>query len=60
MKERSRTLPPKLRRISDDISEAIDEAKKIRELTIQEEVVLDKVNDALQQAKKQITGLLHA
>jgi hypothetical protein len=60
VKERGKTLPPKLRQISEDISEALKEAKKIRELTIQEEVVveLDKVNDALQQAKKQITRLL--
>jgi hypothetical protein len=60
VKERSRTLPPKLKQISDDIDEALKEAKKIRELTIQEEVVveLDKVNEALEQAKRQITRML--
>ena len=60
MKERRKTLPPRLKQISDDISEALKEAKKIRELTIQEEVMveLDKVNEALEQAKRQITRLL--
>jgi hypothetical protein len=60
VKQRSKTLLPKLRLISEDISDALLEARKIRELTIQEEVVveLDKVNDALLQAKKQITRLL--
>ena len=60
VKERSRTLPPKLKQISDDINEALKEAKKIRELTIQEEVVveLDKVNEALEQAKRQIARML--
>ena len=60
MKERRKTLPPRLKQISDDISEALKEAKKIRELTIQEEVVveLDKVNEALEQAKRQISRLL--
>jgi hypothetical protein len=60
VKERRKTLPPRLRQISDAISEALKEAKKIRELTIQEEVVveLDKVNEALEQAKRQISRLL--
>jgi len=60
VKERRKTLPPRLKQISDDISEALKEAKKIRELTIQEEVMveLDKVNEALEQAKRQITRLL--
>ena len=60
MKERRKTLPPRLKQISDDISEALKEAKKIRELTIQEEVMveLDKVKEALEQAKRQITRLL--
>jgi hypothetical protein len=60
VKERRKTIPPRLRQISDDINEALKEAKKIRELTIQEEVVieLDKVNEALEQAKKQINRLL--
>ena len=61
VKERRKTLPPRLKQISDDISEAMREAKKIRELTIQEEVIveLDKVNEALEQAKRQITRMLH-
>ena len=61
VKERRKTLPPRLMQISDDISEAMREAKKIRELTIQEEVIveLDKVNEALEQAKRQITRMLH-
>jgi hypothetical protein len=60
VKERRKTLPLRLKQISDDINEALKEAKKIRELTIQEEVVveLDKVNEALEQAKRQITRLL--
>jgi len=60
VKERRKTLPPRLKQVSDDINEALREAKKIRELTIQEEVVveLDKVNEALEQAKRQITRLL--
>ena len=60
MKERRKTLPPRLKQISGDISEALKEAKKIKELTIQEEVVveLDKVNEALEEAKRQISRLL--
>jgi flagellar hook-basal body complex protein FliE len=60
VKERRKTLPPRLKQISDDINEALKEAKKIMELTIQEEVVveLDKVNEALEQAKRQITRML--
>jgi len=60
VKERRKTLPPRLKQISDAISEALKEAKKIRELTIQEEVAveLDKVNEALEQAKRQISRLL--
>ena len=60
MKERRKTLPPRLKQVSDDINEALKEAKKIRELTIQEEVVveLDKVNEALEQARRQIRRLL--
>ena len=61
MKERRKTLPPKLKLISEEINDAIQEAKKIRELTIQEEVVLelDKVNATLEVAKKQITKIMH-
>jgi hypothetical protein len=59
VKERRKTLPPRLKQISDDLSEALKEAKKIRELTVREEVVeLDKVNEALEQAKRQITRML--
>jgi hypothetical protein len=60
VKERSKTLPPKLKQISNDIGEALKEASKIRELTVQEEVVveLDKVNGALLQAEKEIARLL--
>jgi len=49
-----------LKQVSEDITEALREAKKIRELTIQKEVMaeLDKVNEALEQAKKQIARLL--
>ena len=61
MKERRKTLPPKLKLISDGINDAIHEAKKIRELTIQEEVVLelDKVNATLEEARKQISKIMH-
>lgn len=61
MKERRKTLPPKLKLISEGINDAIHEAKKIRELTIQEEVVLelDKVNATLEEARKQITKIMH-
>lgn len=61
MKERRKTLPPKLKQISQGIDEAIQEAKKIRELTVQEEVVqeLDKVNATLEEAKKQISKIMH-
>ena len=60
VKERRKTLPPRLKQISDDINEAMREAKKIRELTIQEEVIveLDKVNQAWNR-RRQITRMLH-
>jgi len=60
VKERKTTLPPKLKKISEGIDDAIQEAKKIRELTIQEEVVLelDKVNATLEEARKQITKIM--
>ncbi len=60
MKDRRRTLPPKLKRVSDEISEAINEAKKISELSIQEEVLVElaKVNSALEQAKKEIMRII--
>jgi hypothetical protein len=61
VKERKKTIPLKLKRISEEISNAIQEAKKIRELTIQEEVVqeLDKVNASLEGAKKEIAKILN-
>jgi hypothetical protein len=61
VKERRKTLPPKLKDISDDIENAIQEARKIKELTIQEEVIqeLDKVNATLEEARKQISKIMH-
>jgi hypothetical protein len=61
VKERRKTLPPKLKDISNDIENAIQEARKIKELTIQEEVLLelDKVNATLEEARKQITKIMH-
>ena len=60
MRQRKTTLPPKLKKISEGIDDAIQEAKKIRELTIQEEVVLelDKVNATLEEARKQISKIM--
>ena len=62
MKQRGKTLPPKLKRVSNEIGEAINEAKKIRELSIQEEVLveLDKVNAVLEQAKKEIARIMNS
>ncbi len=61
MKERRQTLPPKLKKISDEINDAIQEARRIREMSIQEEVVqeLDKVNVTLEEAKKQISKIMN-
>jgi len=60
VKERRKTLPPKLKQISNGINDAIQEAKRIREMSIQEEVVqeLDKVNTTLEEAKKQIAKIM--
>ncbi len=60
MKERRKTMPPKLKQISNSISQAIDEARKIKELTIQEEVLveLDKVSNALERANRAIAGIM--
>jgi hypothetical protein len=60
MKERRKTIPPKLKEVSQAINSAIEEARKIRELSIQEEVIveLDKVNAALENAKEQITKIM--
>jgi hypothetical protein len=61
VKERRKTLPPKLKDISNEIENAIQEARKIKELTIQEEVILelDKVNATLEEARKQIVKIMH-
>jgi hypothetical protein len=60
MKERRKTIPPKLKEVSQAITSAIEEARKIRELSIQEEVIveLDKVNAALESAKEQIAKIM--
>lgn len=60
MKERRKTIPPKLKIVSKAINSAIEEAKRIMELSIQEEVIveLDKVNAALEHAKEQITKIM--
>ena len=60
MKERRKTIPPKLKLVSEAINDAIEEAKRIKEISIQEEVVveLDKVNAALEQAKAQIHKIM--
>ena len=61
VKERRKTIPPKLKQISQGIDDAIEEARKIREISIQEEVVtqLDKVNASLEEARKQISRIMH-
>ncbi len=60
LKDRKKSLPPKLAMVSKDIAEALREAKKIKELTVQEEVVveLDKVDAVLEQAKKEIDRIM--
>ncbi len=60
MKERRKTLPSKLKQIAADITVAMNEAKKIKELSVQEEVLieLDRVNAALEQAKKEISRIM--
>jgi len=52
MKDRRKTIPPKLKLVSEAISNAIGKARRIKELSIQEEVIveLDKVNAVLEQA----------
>ena len=57
MKDRRKPIPPKLKLGSEAISNTIEEARRIKELSIQEEVIveLDKVNAVLEQAKEQIT-----
>ncbi len=60
MKQRRKTLPPKLKRVSEEISNAINEARKIEEMSVQEEVLLEleKVSTTLEQAKKEITRIM--
>jgi len=52
MKDRRKTIPPKLKLVSEAISNAIGKARRIKGLSIQEEVIvhLDKVNAVLEQA----------
>ena len=60
MKSRKKTLLPKLKRVSDEITEAMNEAKKIGELSVQEEVLveLENVREVLEQAKKEISRIM--
>ncbi len=60
MKQRGKTLPPKLKRVSKEIDDALKEARKIQEMSVQEEVVveLEKVNSALEQARKEISRIM--
>ena len=53
MKDQRKTIQPKLKLLSEAISNAIEEARRVKELSIQEEVIveLDKVNAVLEQAK---------
>ena len=52
MKDRRKTIPPKLRLVSEAISNAIGKARRTKGPSIQEEVIvhLDKVNAVLEQA----------
>src|SRR2546425_260530 len=60
MKARRKTIPPKLKLVSEAINDAIEEAKRIKELSLQEEVIveLDKVNAALEVAKEEIQRIM--
>ena len=61
MNERAKeNSSPHLKRISAEITLAIEEARKIKELSIQEEVIieLDKVNASLEQAKREISRIM--
>ena len=60
MKDRRKTIPPKLRLVSEAISNAIEEARRVKEPSIQKEVIveLEKVNAVLEQAKEQITNIM--
>jgi len=59
-RDRRTTIPPKLKLVSEAISKAIEEARRIKGFAIQEEVIveLDKVNAVLEQAKEQITKIM--
>ena len=41
MKDRRKTIPPKLKLVSEAISNAIEEARRIKGLSIQEEVIVE-------------------
>ncbi len=60
MKQRGKTLPPRLKRVSQEISDALKEARKIQEMSVQEEVIveLERVNSALEQAKREISRIM--
>ena len=60
VKDRRKTIPSKLKLVSEAISNTIEEARRIKELSIQEEVIveLDKVNAVLEQAKEQIRKIV--
>ncbi len=60
MKQRGQTIPPKLKKVSQEINDALKEARKIQEMSVQEEVVveLEKVNNALELAKKEISRIM--
>ena len=60
MKQRGKTLPPKLKRVPEEINDALKEARKIQEMSVQEEVVveLEKVNSALEHARKEISRIM--
>ena len=60
MKDRRKTIPPKLKLVSEAISNAIEEARRIKEFSIQEEVIVElyKVNAVLEQAKEHITKIM--
>jgi hypothetical protein len=61
-KTRKRNLHPRLTEVSDKISEAIDETRTIRDLTVQEEVLdeLGKVSAVLARARKAISKVKRA
>jgi len=56
----SLTILPKLKLVSEAISNEIEEARRVKELSIQEEVIveLDNINAVLEHAKEQITKIM--